>query len=270
VIGAIDHDQCQMINFNHYEQKFDKIAAARYKRTKHEHFYDKELQPAMAISENAEVACAELSTYGTIQPAIPPQFNFLLADRPVLNDEDPTQYDTLLCAMVQHVKPINVIEVMWVKDIVDLNWEAKRLRRCRNQILYQARLEAVAALIVPAIKYENSKTDAVPCSPESRAAHLAFGWLSGDRGLTTNIEQMLQARGLTVADVSAKAFQLKLQDIERIDRMAASVEQRRDTLLREIERRRASFSLALRAAAVDVTDVEPSVIISSASVEPHG
>lgn len=213
----------------------------------------------MAIMENGDVTRAELSAFGTTQPAIPPQFNFMLADRPVLNDEDSAQYDTLLSAIVQQVKPTNVIEVMWVKDITDLIWEAKRLRRWRSQILHQAQVEAVAALIAPAIKQENSKTDGLQYNPESRAAHLAFGWLSGDQSLTTNIEQMLQARGLTVADVSAKAFQLKLTDIERIDRMGASVEQRRDTLLHKIERKRASFSLALRAAAVDVTDVEPSV-----------
>jgi hypothetical protein len=58
--------------------------------------------------------------------------------------------------------------------------------------------------------------------------------------------------------VMAHAFQLKLPEIERIDRMVFSVDQRRDTLFREIERKRGSIGERLRAAAADVTDVEPS------------
>jgi hypothetical protein len=48
-----------------------------------------------------------------------------------------------------------------------------------------------------------------------------------------------------------------LPEIERIDRMAAAADMRRDRLLREIERKRAALGQQLRAASDEVLDLEP-------------
>lgn len=214
-------------------------------------------QPTTA-PDKADVRHTNSSTSGEILPQIPKHLDFLFADRPLLPGEDPEQYDALLRSVVQQVMPTDVIEAIWVKDIIDLIWEAKRLRRWRDQILNQARLEAITTLIMPVIVSKNPNPFTKMSELEGEATALALGWLEGSQSQTTSLEQKLQGRGLTGADVMAQAFQRQLPDIERIDRMVTSADQRRDTLLREIERKRASLGQLLRAAAADVIDVEPS------------
>ncbi|MHB2205455.1 hypothetical protein [Methylobacterium sp. CM6257] len=56
----------------------------------------------------------------------------------------------------------------------------------------------------------------------------------------------------------AQGFLLSLPAGERIDRLASLADQRRDTLLREIERKRASFAQRVRTAAAEILDVDHS------------
>jgi hypothetical protein len=56
--------------------------------------------------------------------------------------------------------------------------------------------------------------------------------------------------------VTAHAFLLNLAAIERIDRLVSLADQRRDALLREIERKRATTAQRLRTAAADILDLE--------------
>ncbi|WP_375408045.1 HNH endonuclease signature motif containing protein [uncultured Methylobacterium sp.] len=220
-----------------------------------------------ATPKNAEIK--DTGTSGEILPAIPQHLAFLFDDRPLLFGDDPEQYEALLGKMVQQVMPTDIVEAIWVKDIIDLVWEVKRLRHWRNQILSQARVEVITALIVPVLEIEYCPFATLRSDNEREARGLAFGWLEGNQSKTTKMEEKLQKRGLTVADVMAQAFQLKLPEIERIERMVASADQRRDTLLRDIERKRASLSQRLRAAAADVIDVEPSSQDTSPFSQPR-
>ena len=63
-------------------------------------------------------------------------------------------------------------------------------------------------------------------------------------------------RGLTAENVAAHGFLLNLPSIERIDRMALLADQRRDALLREIERKREGFGQLARKVAADILDIE--------------
>jgi hypothetical protein len=60
--------------------------------------------------------------------------------------------------------------------------------------------------------------------------------------------------------VMARTFGLKIHEIERIDRMAMAAEARRNPILREIERHRASFARTLRRAVEDVEDADFKVV----------
>ncbi|MGH1573732.1 hypothetical protein ACRAWG_27685 [Methylobacterium sp. P31] len=191
---------------------------------------------------------------GTIRPAIPAHLDFLFDDRPLLPGENAEQYDALRDNIVQQVKPKDVIEAIWVKDIIDLIWEAKRLRRWRGQILVQARLRAAAELIRPAFEYANPEQIDGVTGPSIDT--LAAGWTIGKKSSQDQVDKYLQERDLTTEDVTAHAFLLNLPAIERVDRLASLADQRRDALLREIERKRASLAQQLRTAAADVLDVE--------------
>ncbi len=188
-----------------------------------------------------------------IQAPLPPNFDFVFEDRPLLPGEDADQYDVLRESIVQQVKPADVIEAIWVKDIIDLTWEAKRSRRMRNRILVQARMKAVVELILPAFQKENSVYIEGITGPSVET--LAAGWASGNESSTGRVNKYLQDRDLSAEDVTAHAFLLNLSAIERVDRLIFLVEHRRDALIREIERKRASLAQRLRAAP-DILDVE--------------
>ncbi|MGE7415074.1 HNH endonuclease signature motif containing protein [Methylobacterium tarhaniae] len=195
---------------------------------------------------------------GRSLPALPRQLDFLFEDRLLFEGEDPQQYDVLLRELVQELGPRSALEAIWIKDVVDLIWEAKRFRGWKQQILSQARLEAIKSLLFPVIVANDQEPRLIlGANPEAEAAALALGWIQGDKKAAASCEKLLRARGLTATDITAAAFHQALPEIERIDRMAAAADARRDTLLREIERKRASLGQPLQAAADDILDVEP-------------
>ncbi|WP_279595074.1 HNH endonuclease signature motif containing protein [Methylobacterium sp. E-066] len=204
------------------------------------------------IIPNPDVDAAES---GEVRPDIPAHLAFLFDERPLLPGEVTDQYDALLRSIVQQVKPVDVIEAIWVKDVVDLIWEAKRLRRWRRQILAQARLKAAEELISPALQNADPMgIDKIIGAPS--ADSLAAGWVTNSEPKRNEVDALLQKRGLTAEDVTAHAFMLSLPVIERIDRLVSMADQRRDALLREIERKRASFAQQVRTATADSLDVE--------------
>src|SRR5262249_31306648 len=60
------------------------------------------------------------------------------------------------------------------------------------------------------------------------------------------IDKFLANAGLSIDDLMVRALREKLDDIERIDRLTTIAETRRNVMLREIDRRRAVLSEALR------------------------
>ena len=72
----------------------------------------------------------------------------------------------------------------------------------------------------------------------------------------TKAEAVLASAGLSSEAVTAQTLALKIDIVERIDRMMATAEARRNSVLREIERHRASFARTLRRAVQDVEDAE--------------
>src|ERR1700680_24366 len=48
---------------------------------------------------------------------------------PLIEGEDAAAYDELLTRVSAAVKPADILEDIWVRDIVDLVWHAFRLRR---------------------------------------------------------------------------------------------------------------------------------------------
>lgn len=146
-----------------------------------------------------------------------------------------------------------MIEAIWTKDIINFIWEAQRLRRWRSQILEQADLMAVEDLIRPQLRQDDPM--ALLTLGGSTAETLAAGWVSGKKSEATQVDRLLKDRGVTAEGVRAHGFLMTLPSIERIDRMALNVDQRRDMLLREIERWRSGFARQARRAA-DIIDAE--------------
>ena len=80
--------------------------------------------------------------------------------------------------------------------------------------------------------------------------------MSGDAKTRKEFAEILKKAGLGMEDVMAEALSSKIEAFERIDRMLASAEARRNNALREIDRHRSTLGAAVRQAIDKVEDAE--------------
>src|SRR6476661_1515443 len=118
-----------------------------------------------------------------------------LATAPLIAGEDAAAYDDLSTRMSRMLTRSDILEQIWVRDVVDLTWEA-----------------------------------------------------------LVQVDAVLAAAGLEMDAAMARTFALKIDTVERIERMAAAAHYRRSDVLHEIERHRASFAATLRRAVAEVED----------------
>ena len=144
-----------------------------------------------------------------------------------------------------------------VRDVVDLVWETLRLRRLKAAFLSSAAYEGLAIVLRPL------KTDFTRCI----GGGLSERWARGEPEAKKTVNGHLASAGLSIDDVMAQTVALKLEAIERIDRMLASAEGRRDAALRELTRHRETLAVAVRRATEKIDDAEFEEIDHRADVE---
>src|SRR5262249_8258501 len=162
---------------------------------------------------------------------------------PLLDGEDPAAYDDLLARVSGAVKPADIIEEIWVRDVVDLTWEVQRLRQLKAKLLNVNAHKGLQNILERMTGFFS-------------AEDLSKGWLKGNSDKIKEVEDCLTSAELGMEDVMAQTLALKLDYIERIDRMTMNAEARRNVALREIDRHRASVAQALRRAVNDIEDAQ--------------
>ena len=93
------------------------------------------------------------STSANAPPARPSAVPFL-APPPLIEGEDAAAYDDLLARISGTLKPADILEEIWVRDVVDLVWDAFRLRRLKAHLLAAAAHEGMAKLIGPLLDWD--------------------------------------------------------------------------------------------------------------------
>jgi len=160
---------------------------------------------------------------------------------PVIAGESRAAYDELLARMTRTLAPTDVLEHMFLRDVVDLAWEVLRLRRLKANLMACAAHRGVATLLRPLIEEDEER------------ALLARGWVARRDGAVEKVESLLAAAGFGPDHVAAATFASTIYDMERIDRMMAAAERRRNSALFHIEHHRERFGRALRRALDEVT-----------------
>jgi hypothetical protein len=175
---------------------------------------------------------------------------------PLLKGEDVAAYDELLARVSGNLKPSDIFEEIWMREIVDLSWEAFRWRRLLAAfiaILIPKALERILQRLTknqPAsMSRETSLLGKLREAQDSLDAgqKLATEWEAGDKTAIERVQGMLVSAGKTMESVVAQATASELDKIERFNRLIASAEARRNAALHEIERHRAPFAQRLRA-----------------------
>jgi hypothetical protein len=163
----------------------------------------------------------------------------------LIGDEKTGDYDDLFASISGAVTPADVIEEIFVRDIVDLVWEILRLRRLKTQLLASTVPKALAELLKP---YYND------------ADNLAWKWATREKTTVQQMDGLLAGIGLNMDAVLARALAIRLDEFERVDRIIMTMEVRRNAALREIDRHRETLGQQLRRLAQRAEDAEFEVI----------
>jgi hypothetical protein len=182
---------------------------------------------------------------------------------PIFPGEDGAAYDDLVARFRAAIKPKDVLEDLFLRDVVDLTWETLRIRRLKAGLLKCVMLDKLSEILEP-LGADDSSDDELSADEledessddEISAYELAQRWAARDPEAIEAVDKQLASKGLTVENVAAQALFAEVESFERIDRMVMNAEARRNAALRELERRRMTLVQALRQASDDVVEAD--------------
>jgi hypothetical protein len=162
---------------------------------------------------------------------------------PLLPGEKEADYASLAARVVGAARPDDAIEELLVRDVIDLTWEVFRLRRTKVGMLNASMSDGVEDVL-----------DGLGHGGYTK--QLGQSWRAGDKQARKEVEVTLNRAGLTIDEVTAKTIESKLDSFERLDRMLASAEARRNNTFREIDRHRNVLGAAARRSVEEIEDAE--------------
>jgi hypothetical protein len=224
----------------------------------------------------------------------------------LLEGEDGAAYDELVGRICAAIKPADIIDEMFIDDIVSLEWEVLRWRRLKRLLMQEAGLKALENFLAGKLDYDlyservadrltkilqhnlpkehvnsaqtlvrdyaRNKQHAVDTINEvlaginldmgeiqydaraDKAHELVQGYRRGEPAAVTLIHELRTSAGVSMDTFMANALREKIDDIERIDRLTAIAETRRNASLHEIDRRRAVLGETLRRSVQEIED----------------
>jgi hypothetical protein len=165
----------------------------------------------------------------------------MLPTAPLLITESKDEFDRIRDALNDEIKPRGIIEQIYVADVSSLVWETLRMRRAKAAIVNSAFGAALTEIISQLIR-EPGKSK---YHYGSRPDELARKFFS-DPEVKKQIAGLLRQFGLDESAVEAEAIRKSADDLERINRLMASSEARRDKALVCIAQYRGDFGALLR------------------------
>jgi hypothetical protein len=169
-------------------------------------------------------------------PPVAPESD-LFGPPPLLEGEDSAAYDKIFIHISTAVKPSDTLEDIWVRDVVDLQWDVLRWRRLKMNLMAAGLRTKLNQLIKDSNDLVNDFAARKP-------------------NAIKRVNRMLASAGLTLDAIMAQALAPNLAQIECIERMTAKAEERRDGALREVELHRAMVARTLRRSIETVEDAE--------------
>jgi hypothetical protein len=183
---------------------------------------------------------------------------------PLVAGEDSAGYDQLLERVSGTVKPRDIFEEIWTRDLVDNTWEILRLRRGKKALIGNGMPDALESALLPYFGPQEK-----PWYPEG-LSELVRKWAAGESAAISKVEELMASAKLTMDIIVDRAFVNAIDTIERIEHLITVAEHRRNAILPEVERHRASFAEVLRKTIPTIEDadfqpIEPKAIASNGS-----
>src|SRR5262245_29067373 len=85
-------------------------------------------------------------------PPVPAERWDLFGPPPLFDGENTESYDELLARISAAVKPADILEEIWVRDIVDLAWEALRLRKLKANLMTATAYKGLEQILEPLVE----------------------------------------------------------------------------------------------------------------------
>ena len=226
------------------------------------------------------------------------QRSALFGSPPLIEGEDAAAYEELLGRVCAAVKPVDIIDEMFIADVMSLEWEVLRWRRLKSSLMQVRGLKALKDFLSRRLDYDQyrkffeedltqilqeniedqtedvARTLAHECARNEpgavdkvnqilagidydmdyilnsararKAEELAQEYARRQPGAIKSIHKLLALVGSSIDGIMVEVLARGLDNIERIDRLTTIAETRRYAMLREIDRRRAALSEALR------------------------
>jgi hypothetical protein len=161
--------------------------------------------------------------------------------------ESESDYDEFFASMVATVEPEDLIEQIWLKDLVDQTWEVQRLKRLKAIVLLKAGKEALTKLL------STAQDAGVGDAPrEFTVPELVEAYAAGAAQADAEVDRVLGTIGTDIDAVRAQVLADHLDQIGKIEGMIAATELRRNRLLIEIEARRDALARRRRLAGLAI------------------
>jgi hypothetical protein len=244
----------------------------------------------------------------------PPSWRRLFGQPNVLVGEDGAAYEELRARIRAAETPRDIIEEMFIADVVASEWTVLRWLRLKFSLIQTAVCKALERFLVeqfesnyalheehfkgyleeilrnqlPEDQADSAETLAAECAPNDaeandkldkvlrsigldsstvldearafRARELVQEYVRREPETVEMINELLAAAGTSIDAFMADALVKKLDEIERIDRLATIAERRRNDALNQIQHRRAVLGATLRQTVQEIEDVEFKVI----------
>ncbi len=173
---------------------------------------------------------------------IPPGLEFLFKDPPLIGDEKREDYENLLRAIVDDIKP-GRSSVVWllVKDVTDLTWEIERDKSFKSRVILIAQSEMASRLLAMPKRLGMS----YPMSESEEMDNVARQWASNPEA-QQRINNELAKKGYDASYLLTSAMKRAAPHIEAIDRRIATAELRRMIALKGIKQFEACCSRSHR------------------------
>ena len=144
----------------------------------------------------------------------------IFGEPPLLAGENIKDYEALEHSIRLSIKPVDVLEAMWTRDMVDAQWEILRLKKIKAAILDASKHRSLGAL-----KQER------------------YGPFGSDKEINAKTySDALQIMGYPEGALLAKSYVIHLDKLIMIENNILKLESRRNNAFKELENYRSAKS----------------------------
>jgi hypothetical protein len=188
----------------------------------------------------------------------------LLPAAPLLITESRDQFDDICRALTDYIKPVDILEEILARDVVDLSWHILRLRRWKTAVVNKGFVPALVEIFTKIFEQDQDYLEA-----NEQAEEIAHQWFTNQEVKEKGLK-ILRRLSLDESAIEAEAYSEAAPQIESLDKLLASAESRRNKTVRAIAEYRSGLAKRLEEASKRIIDGEALAIDNAPDANSEG